>query len=62
MNAEELRWRTEDDARTLKAYAQLQKEPARLAAAQKLLEEELKLAAEAMGLKDAIAEKLNKLM
>jgi len=40
MSEEEKRWRAEDDARALKAYAELVKDKARMAAAKKQLKEQ----------------------
>jgi len=42
MSEEEKRWRAEDDARTLKAYAELLKNKARMASARKQLQEQQK--------------------
>ena len=42
MSEEEKRWQTEDDARALKAYAELVKNKARMTAARKKLEEQQK--------------------
>ena len=56
MNADELRWRAESDARTLKEYAQIQKDPGRLEAAQKFLKDEMEAVADVMGLKEALKE------
>ena len=43
MNTEELMWRTEDDARVMKAWAELQKDPERVAAAKDFLRSEVEL-------------------
>jgi len=42
MSEEEKRWQAEDDARALKAYAELVKNKSRMAAARKKLEEQQK--------------------
>lgn len=42
MTNEEKRWRAEDDARALKAYAEIVRDKARMAAAQKKLKEQQK--------------------
>ncbi len=42
MSEEEKRWQAEDDARALKAYAELVKNKARMTAARKKLEEQQK--------------------
>ena len=42
MSEEEKRWRAEDDARALKAYAEIVRDKARMAAARKKLEEQQK--------------------
>lgn len=42
MSEEEKRWRAEDDARALKAYAELVKNKARMSAAKKRLQEQQK--------------------
>ena len=40
MSKEEARWQAEDDARAMRAYAELAKDKARLAAARKKLQEQ----------------------
>ena len=42
MSEEEKRWRAEDDARALRAYAELVKNKARMSAAKKKLQEQQK--------------------
>lgn len=41
MSADELRWRAESDASTLKRHAELQNDPSRLSEAQKVIQNEL---------------------
>lgn len=41
MTADEKRWRAEDDARTLKRYAEMQNDPSRLKEASKIIDKEL---------------------